>query len=289
MRPRSIWKGYLKLSLVSCAVALYTASTTSEKIAFKQINRTTGNRVRQQLVDEASREPVDRTDIVRGYEVMKGSFLLIEDEDLETVRIETSNAIDIEQFVPASQIDPVYLDSPYYLAPEDKVSAEPFAVIRAAMVEKGLVGIGRMVLNRRERVMMLMPRGKGLLATALRYPYEVRSDADAFTDIPDVDASAEMLELAGQILDRRTAQFDPSRFEDRYENALVELIKAKQKGQPLVTPEAAPAMPIIDFMEALRRSIQAEAPKTPEKRSKSAKTSDESKPAPRRAKKTATG
>ena len=178
--PRPYWKGYLKLSLVSCPIALYTATSPSERVAFRQINKKTGNRLRQQLIDEESGEPIDPDDKGRGYEVEKGVYLRVEDEELEAIAIESSHTIDIDCFVPKAEIDERYIDSPYYLVPENKVALEAFAVIRDAMRDKSMVALGRVVLSKREHVVMLQPRGKGLLGTTLRYPYEIRDEVDLF-------------------------------------------------------------------------------------------------------------
>src|SRR4249920_34257 len=181
--PRPSWKGYLKLSLVSCGVALYNASSSSERVSFNTLNRKTGNRLKQSLVDSVSGEPVDTADRVKGYQVAKGQYVMVEDTDLEALRIESTKTLDIETFVPAAEIDEIYLDSPYYLAPDGKMAEEAFAVIREAMARRKVAGIGRVVLARRERLMMLQPRGPGMLATTLRYPYEVRQDAEYFEGI----------------------------------------------------------------------------------------------------------
>jgi DNA end-binding protein Ku len=258
MAPRPYWKGYLKLSLVSCAVALYPASSRSERISFNWLNRETGNRLRQQMVDEETGEPVDREDRVRGYQLSKSDYLQIEDEELEAVEIESSHTIDIETFVPRSEIDPVYLENSYYLAPDDKVAEEAFAVIREAMEAEGKVGIGRVVLGKRERLVALEPRGKGILATLLHYNYEVRSDTAYFEDIPDVEVPDEMLDLAKHIIDRKSGHFDVKGFEDRYENALAELIRAKQAGRPADLPKPQLPSNVVNLMDALRRSIAAE-------------------------------
>ena len=178
--PRPYWKGYLKLSLVSCPIALYTATSPGERVAFRQINKKTGNRLRQQLIDEETGEPIDPDDKGRGYEVDKGVYLRVEDEELDSIAIESSHTIDIDSFVPKSEIDERYIDSPYYLIPENKVALEAFAVIRDAMQDKNMVALGRVVLSKRERVIMLQPRGKGLLGATLRYPYEILGRGDLF-------------------------------------------------------------------------------------------------------------
>jgi DNA end-binding protein Ku len=259
MAARAYWKGYLKLSLVSCPIALNPATTTSERVSFRQINKKTGHRLRQQMVDDETREPVATEDRGKGYEVAKNEYLLIDDAELEALEIESSHTIDIDRFVPATQIDKRYYDSPYYIAPNDKVGQEAFAVIRDAMKGKGMVALGRVVMSKRERVIALEPLGKGLLGTTLHYPYEVRSDQEMFDDIPDIKVPGEMLELATHILETKAAEFDPSEFKDHYEEALVELIRKKQAKIP-IAPREQPAAPrnVINLMDALRRSIKAE-------------------------------
>src|ERR1044071_8520472 len=214
MAPRAYWKGYLKLSLVSCPIALYPASSSSERVSFNRINKKTGNRLKQQNVDSVTGEPVEREDIGRGYEYAKGQYIQVEDDELSKIQIESTHTIDIETFVARSEIDDRYLDSPYYLAPTDKVGLEAFAVIRDAIREKKMVALGRIVLSRRERVVMLEPFDKGLLAVTLRYQYEIRDQAAYFTDIPDLKLPGEMKELAAHIVDSKTTKFDPSTFED---------------------------------------------------------------------------
>jgi DNA end-binding protein Ku len=255
--PRPYWKGYLKLSLVSCAVALYSASSSSERVSFNTLNRKTGNRLKQNLVDSVSGEPVDTADRVKGYQFSKGQYVMIEDADLEALKLESTKTIELETFVPQSEVDEIYLDSPYYLAPDDKVAEEAFAVIRDAMMKKKVAGIGRVVLSRRERLLMLHPRGKGMMATTLRYPYEVRQDSEYFSDIHDVKLSDEMLEIAQEIIARKAGHFEPDKFTDRYEEALVEMLRAKQSGQVFTTPEAAEPGNVVNIMDALRKSLQA--------------------------------
>ena len=264
MALRAYWKGYLKLSLVSCPIALYPASTASERIALRTINKTTGNRLKQQMIDAGTGEPVDQEDRGKGYEVGKERYLLVEDEELENISIESTHTIDIDSFVPRAEIDERYLDSPYYIAPTDTVGQEAFAVIREAMRAKKMVGLGKVVLYRRERLLMLEPLDKGLLATTLRYTYEVRDQSPYFEDIPDLKLPDEMRELAVHILDKKAGHFDPSKFEDRYENALIEMLKQKQAGAPApaVKPAAEPAR-VINLMDALRRSVGAERAAAP--------------------------
>ncbi len=256
--PRSSWKGYLKLSLVSCAVALFNATTTAERVSFTTLHRKTGNRLKQLMVDSDTDEPVDRPDRVKGYEVSKGQFVVVEDDDLEAIKIESTKLIDIESFVPQSEIDQIYADGSYYLAPDDRVAEEAFAVIRDSMARKNMVGIGRVVLSRRERMIMLQPRGKGILATTLRYPYEVRQDAEYFRGISEIELPKEMLEIAEVIIDRKSGHFEPEKFSDRYEEAVVSLVRAKQAGQTFAVPEAPAPSRVVNIMDALKRSLEAE-------------------------------
>jgi DNA end-binding protein Ku len=256
--PRSSWKGYLKLSLVSCAVALFNATTTAERVSFATLHRKTGNRLKQLMVDSDTDEPVDRPDRVKGYEVSKGQFVIVEDDDLEGIKIESTKLIDIESFVPQSEIDQIYADGSYYLAPDDRVAEEAFAVIRDSMARRNVVGIGRVVLSRRERMIMLQPRGKGILATTLRYPYEVRQDAEYFRGISEIELPKEMLEIAEVIIDRKSGHFEPEKFSDRYEEAVVSLVRAKQAGQTFAVPEAPAPSRVVNIMDALKRSLEAE-------------------------------
>jgi DNA end-binding protein Ku len=262
MAPRAYWKGYLKLSLVSCPIALYPASSSSERVSFNRINVKTGNRLKQQMVDAASGEPVDKDDIKRGYEYAKGQYIIVEDDELEKIQIESSHTIDINSFVPREEIDDRYLDSPYYITPTDQVGMEAFTVIRDAMREKKMVGLARVVLSRREHVVMLEPFEKGLLATTLRYPYEIRDGAEYFGDIPELKLPADMKKLATHIVDSMAGHFEPQSFDDHYEKALVELLKTKQAGKPIPTTAEEAVQPrVINLMDALRASINASAKK----------------------------
>src|SRR6266566_1122963 len=258
---RAFWKGYLKLSLVSCPIALYPASSSSERVSFRQINKKTGHRLKQQLVDSVTGEVVESGDKGRGYEIGKNEFMPVEDEELESLALESTHTIDIEKFVPQSEIDERYLDHPYYIAPEDKVGQDAFAVIREAMKRKNMVGLGKVVISRRERIVMLEPLDQGLMATTLRYAYEVRDAKPYFEDIPPVELPNEMVELAEHILDTKAGHFDPAEFEDRYENSVVEMLKQKQAGMP-VRKEAPVATPgtVVNLMDALRRSVAADRP-----------------------------
>jgi DNA end-binding protein Ku len=264
MAPRAYWKGYLRLSLVSCPIALYPAASSSERVSFNRINKKTGHRLKQLLVDSESGEPVEREDIGRGYEVAKGEYILVEDDELEKIKIESTHTIDIDSFVPRSEIDDRYMESPYYIAPTDKVGQEAFAVIRDVIHDKGMVALGRVVLSRREHVIMLEAFEKGLLGTTLRYAYEVREAAGYFEEIPELKLPKEMKDLAAHIVDSKSAHFDPKGFEDHYETALVEMLRAKQAGRVVQAPkeEATPAR-VVNLMDALRASIGAETKKKP--------------------------
>jgi DNA end-binding protein Ku len=257
MAPRSNWKGYLKLSLVSAAIAIYPATSSSEKVRFNTLNRKTGNRLKRQMVDSGTGDVVENDDMIKGYAIGKDQYVTVEDEELEEISIESTRTVDIERFVPKSSIDDRYRDTPYYLAPEDQVGQEAFAVIRDAMKKKKMVGIGRVVMARRERIMMLEPFGKGIMGTLLLYPYEIRGEDAVFEDIPDLDLPAQMVGLAEEIIDRMTGEFEPDRFEDRYEQAMIELIRSKQAGLPAPKekPSVRPAN-VVNLMDALKRSIQ---------------------------------
>jgi len=262
MAPRAYWKGYLKLSLVSCPIAVNPASSLSERISFRQINKKTGHRLRQQLIDDETREPVDAADRGKGYEVAKNEYILIENDELEALEIESNHTIEIDSFVPAAQIDKRYYDSPYYIMPNDKVGQEAFAVIRDAMQGRGVAALGRVVMATRERVIALEPLGKGLLGTTLRYPYEIRNADEYFDEIPDIKVAGEMLKLAEHIVETKSADFDPSQFKDHYEDALVEFLRKKQAHLPVKKgrEEPAAARNVISLMDALRRSVQGAGP-----------------------------
>jgi DNA end-binding protein Ku len=285
MAPRANWKGYLKLSLVSCAVALYPATSTSSRVRFNTINRKTGNRVKQQYVDPVTGEVVEADDRAKGYEVGKNSYLIVEDEELEAIKIESTHTIDIESFVPVEQVDKRYLEAPYYIAPDDRVAQEAFAVIRDAMRDKGKAGVARVVISRRERMLLLEPLGKGIMATVLRYPYEVRGEEAYFEDIPEMNLPKEMRDLAGHIIETKAADFEPSKFEDRYENAMIELVRSKERGQPAAIPEAPRPSNVVNLMDALRKSIASEQP-VASKRAASKASADRAAPAPKKARST---
>jgi DNA end-binding protein Ku len=258
MAPRAYWKGYLKLSLVSCPIQLFPAISEREKIRFHQINRKTGHRIKYCKLDAVTGEPVSDEDIVKGYEVGKGRYVEITDDELATVAVGSTHTIEIDQFVPRSEIDELYWNIPYYVAPEGEVGRQAFAVIREAIRKKAMVAIGRVVLTTREHVIALEPRGKGILGVTLRYPYEIRKEADYFSDIPDEKVPKDMLDLAVHIVETKAGHFDPEKFEDHYETALKELIRSKQQGEKIEKPPERPPAEVINLMEALRQSAAAE-------------------------------
>ncbi|MFZ0851409.1 MAG: Ku protein [Hyphomicrobiaceae bacterium] len=259
MAPRSNWKGYLKLSLVSASIAIYPATSSAEKVRFNTLNRATGNRLKRQMIDSETGDVVESEDQVKGYAVGKDQYVVVEDEELASIAIDSTRTVDIERFVPKASIDDRYRDAPYYLAPEDQVGQEAFAVIRDAMKKKKMVGIARVVMARRERIMMLEPFGKGLMATTLLYPYEIRSEESVFEEIPELKLPDQMVGLAEEIIDRMTGKFEPDKFEDRYENAMIELIRSKQAGLPAKVEKApARAANVVNLMDALRRSVEGD-------------------------------
>lgn len=255
MAPRPNWRGYLKLSLVSCAVALYSATSTSDRIRFHILNRKTGNRIHNEVVDAETQEPVPDEDQIKGFEVEKGRYVLIEDEEFDEVALESTHTIDIDSFVPRAEVDEIYLDHAYFLVPTDDVGVEAFTVIREAMEKQKVVGLAQAVLYRRERLLMLEPREKGMMAIALRYGKEVRDEDRYFGDIKKEKVTPDMLSLATHIVKSKLTHFDPDRFEDRYERALSALIKAKDAGKTPPKPPAPRKDNVINLMDALRRSV----------------------------------
>jgi DNA end-binding protein Ku len=255
--PRAYWKGYLKLSLVSCPISLFPATSGREKISFHQLNRNTGNRIKYRKVDAETGDDVEAADIVKGYEVGKGDYIEIEPEEIEAVALQSKHTIDIEQFVPRGEIDDLYLADPYYVAPDGDVGQQAFAVIREAIRKEGVVAIGKIVFTSREHVVALEPRGNGLMAVTLRYPYEVRSADDYFGDIEDEKVPKDMLELAVHIVKTKRAKFEPEKFEDEYEGALKELLRKKQKGEKIEQPSERAPSNVINLMDALRKSAGA--------------------------------
>ena len=259
MAARPTWQGHLKLSLVTCPVALYTATSSSSEIHFNLINPETNNRIRMVPTDPDT-GPVERSSLVRGYEVSKDEYVLFDDKDFDAVRLESTRTISIDKFVDETEIDRLYWDDPFYVVPEKGAGVEAFAVIRDAMQKQGKIALGQLVLRGKERQLALEVRGKGLVAYTLRAHEEVRDAGDYFDDIPTVKADADMVEIAARIIAQKEADFDPTEFKDRYDDALRELIKSKTKGgKGVVEVEEPDDTNVIDLMEALRNSLKGSA------------------------------
>jgi len=263
MAPRAYWKGYLKLSLVSCPIALYPATSEREKISFNQLNKETGNRIRYRKVDAETGDDVEQSNIIKGYEVAKDQYIELAPEELEAVAIESKRTIDIDEFVPKSQIDELYIRDPYYIAPDGEVGQQAFAVIREAIRKEGMVAIGKVVFTSREHIIALEARDKGMLGITLRYPYEVRKPAEYFADIKDEKVPKDMLDLALHIVNTKRADFNPEAFEDQYEDALKTLIEQKAKGEKIEPAKERPAPRVVNLMDALRASVDVEKKKGP--------------------------
>ncbi|MCK1497781.1 MULTISPECIES: Ku protein [unclassified Bradyrhizobium] len=258
MAPRANWKGFLRLSLVTCPVALYPATSESEKIAFNQLNRQTGHRIKYLKVDADTGDEVPNEDIVKGYQFEKDQFIEVSKEELEEIALESTRTIEIDEFVDKADIDPRYLIRPYYIRPDGKVGHDAFAVIRETIREMDKVAIGRVVLTNREHIIALEPMDKGLVGTLLRYPYEVRSEQEYFDEIQDVKVTKDMLDLARHIVNQKAGSFEPEKFEDHYETALIELINQKRAGKPITPKDKPAATNVVNLMEALRRSVGRE-------------------------------
>lgn len=253
---RPSWQGHLKLSLVTCPIALYNAISPRGDVHFNLINPDTGNRIRMVTVDAGTEEPVDRKSLVKGYEVTKGEYITVTPEEIDSVRLESTKTIEIEKFVPQEEIDRLYWDNPYFMAPDGKMAAEPFQVIREAMKRSGQIAVGRLVMSQRERLVALEPRDKGIIATTLRSHDEVRSAKEYFSEIHDGKPDKEMITIAEKIIHQKMADFDPSEFNDRYEDALRDLIKQKQKGHKITKVEEPEETNVIDLMDALKASLK---------------------------------
>jgi DNA end-binding protein Ku len=273
MATRPTWQGYLRLSLVSCPVALYTATSRSGEVHFNMLSKKTHNRVRM-IPTDPEEGPIERSEIVKGYEIEKGHYVVITDEEIKNVRLETTRTLDIERFVDDADIDRLYWNDPYFLAPDGDMAVEAFTVIREAMKKAGKVALGRLVMHQRERLMALEPRDKGIVAYTLRNRTEVRQADEIFGHIKAAKPPAQMVEIAAKIIDQLEGAFDPSQFNDRYEDALRALIKEKEKGHTIKAPEEPKEAEVIDLMEALKRSLGQSG-------------GERRKPAPARAKKPA--
>ena len=263
MAPRAYWKGYLKLSLVSCPIALYPATSEREKISFNQLNKETGNRIRYRKVDAETGDDVEQSNIIKGYEVAKGQYIELAPEELEAVAIDSKRTIDIDEFVPKSQIDELYIRDPYFIAPDGDVGQQAFAVIREAIRKEGMVAIGKVVFTSREHIIALEARDKGMLGVTLRYPYEVRKQEEYFAEIKEEKVPKDMLDLALHIVNTKRAEFNPEAFEDQYEDALKTLIETKVKGEKIEPAKERPAPAVVNLMDALRASVDAEKKKAP--------------------------
>jgi DNA end-binding protein Ku len=264
MATRPTWQGHLRLSLVSCPVALYTGTSAAGEVHFNLLHKETMNRVRMIPTDPET-GPVERTDLVRGFEVDKGRYVVVTDEEIQSVRLESTRTLDIERFVDAKEIDRLYWNAPYYLTPDGKMATEAFGVIREAMERSGKLALGRVVLHQRERLMALEPRGKGIVCFSLRTYDEVRPPQDFFDPIPEKKPDEKMVDIAERIIEQLEGPFDPTQFDDRYEEALKGLIAEKQKGHKVEkVAEPEDAANVVDLMDALRRSLgQAPAPRRP--------------------------
>jgi DNA end-binding protein Ku len=257
---RSSWKGYLKVSLVSCPVRLYPASSGADRISFHNLAPETMSRITMVPTDPTTGKAVPRDQLQKGYEFEKGRYVIVSDEELDKLQIESNRVIDVSEFVDDTEVDPLYLDSPYWLAPDGKMAQETFRVLVEAMRKEGKAAVGRLVLSSRERPVLLSPRGKGIMIRTLRAPEEVRREEPYFEDIEDGQLDASAVELARQIIKQKSGAFDPKAFTDRYQAALVELVKAKIKGETIVTAEPAAPAPVVDLMAALKKSLETMKP-----------------------------
>lgn len=273
MAPRANWKGFLRLSLVTCPVALFPATSDSEKVSFNQINRNTGHRIKYQKVDADTGEEVAAADIMKGFKVDTDTYVEVSKDELDTIALESTRTIEIDEFVPKADIDPRYLVRPYYLVPDGKVGHDAYAVIRETIRDMDMVAIGRLVLTNREHIIALEPLKNGLMGTLLRYPYEVRGEDEYFDGIQDVKVTKDMLDLARHIVQQKSGEFEPEKFEDRYESALVDLVNRKRNGErPAATAQPREGSNVVDLMTALQRSLKgADGPKAEPAKKKKAK------------------
>lgn len=284
MAPRAYWKGYLKLSLVSCPVKLYSATSSTERISFNQLHKDTHNRVQMRYHDPELGE-VDRKDLVKGYQFEKDRYIIVEKEELDAIQIESNKTINIEGFVDATEIDDMYLDSPYYLGPDGPVAEEAYAVIREALKQANKVALARIVLSGRERMIAIQPRGHGFVMTTLRTKKEVRDDAAYFEEL-DVDLDDELMQMADMIIKQKTVTFDPDTFVDQYEVALLDLIKSKIAGKEPIISKAPEQGKVINLMDALKASIENERQPAAASKPKPKRATTRKKAAPGKAKKT---
>ena len=264
MAPRAYWKGYLKLSLVSCPIALYPATSEREKISFHQLNKETGHRIRYRKVDAETGDDVEQADIIKGFEVNKGEYVELDPDELEAVAIESKRTIEIDEFVPKSDIDEIYMRDPYFIVPDGEVGQQAFAVIREAIRKEGMVALGKVVFTSREHIIALEARDKGMMGITLRYPYEVRDQDEYFDGIENETVPKDMLDLAIHIVETKKGKFEPQWFEDQYEDALKDLIRKKQKGEKIERPKEPQRSNVVDLMDALKKSVAADKSTRPE-------------------------
>ncbi len=277
MAPRANWKGYLKVGEVSCQVALYTAASTSDRVSFHIINRETGHRVHRQMIDADTGKEVETEDIIKGYEVSSGEYVFLEPDEVKAAVPEADKTLELEAFIPCDGVDTAYLDRPYYLAPADKPSADIFALIRKGLEDKNVAALARTVLFRRLRTLLIRPNEHGLIASTLNYDYEVRPAKEIFSDIKSFKIDGEMLDLARHIIDTKRGEFDPTEFDDRYETALAELIRAKIEGRKLKKKAKPEPKKVSNLLDALRQSAG-----TPSEKKKAAPKKTARKTAPRK-------
>lgn len=273
MAYRPTWQGHLKLSLVTCPVALYTAINSGGDVHFNLINPKTNNRIKM-ITTDPDTGPIERADLVKGYEVSKGEYILLSNDEIASVKLESTKTIDIERFVAGDDIDRLYWDNPYFIAPDGKLAQEAFGVIRTAMEKSGQIALGRVVIGTRERILALEPRGKGILAYTIRTDAEVRKADEIFGGISEKAADPEMISIAEKIIEQKEGPFDPGQFVDRYEEALKALIEDKKKGHKPAKIAEPEATNVVDLMSALRASLgsKGKAPANAKRKTKAAKT-----------------
>lgn len=282
MAPRASWKGFLKIAEISCPVSLFTATSTSDRIAFHTLNRATGHRVHRQFIDVDTGKQVGREEQVKGYEVESGEYVMLDPEEVASAVPDSDKTLAVSTFIGCNEIDDVYLDKPYYLAPADADAQEAFDLIREGMRRKHVAALAQTVLFRRVRTVLIRAHGQGLIATTLNFDYEVRSAQDAFNSVPDIKIESEMLELAEHIIKTKRGKFDPRTFEDRYETALADVVKAKLEGRKIENSKKIHQAKVIDLMAALRESAGVSA-KTHRNKSKTKATKAKAAPARRKA------
>lgn len=287
MAVRATWKGTIRLAELAFPVALYAAATTSKRISFHILNRATGNRVRREYVDEETETPVEKEDQVKGYETGKDQYIIFQPEEIAEAVPQSDKTLTIEAFIPCPEVETVYFDKPYFIAPSDESFSDSFAVVREGMRKTKVAALARAVLFRRVRTVMLRAQGQGLVAHTLNFDYEVRSAAAAFEDLPEIEIEGEMLDLARHIIGTKLATFDPREFDDRYDAAVAELVKAKIEGREIEVPKAPEETKVTSLMDALRESAKASGktePPAPSRKKAASGSRKKAEPAPRRKK-----